>query len=499
MFIYPWGDFHSLNLGWFLLQFKDWVEKIQEYLDNGGGTSENLANVIAPVFNAANSYQTGDYVLYNNVLYKANQDVNPGTWDPNIWDSCLIVDEMGSGGGAGVDNVARLMIAGQYSQTFPYQKYAICRYNDKLWMANTDLPAGGEAWNAAHWDEITVGAGLSGLRRSVDTLFNMIENSSIARIAQGKVSIIGDSISTFDQTGYKIEGYNMYYPNENYPEEVNDINKTWWKKVLDACGCAIEVNASYSGSGSTKIGNRPSFYDRVSLIGSPNTIIVALGTNDSASSATMGSYDYTTEYTQLSETEFRPSYIKGMKALQYLYPDAKIIALILKMSNSAYSDSIISICTNLGIEVYKCDNYEGLIPNNVHANTYGMSQIASQFLTNYPINLADVLAVLKLNGGGNVTGNIGVISPNIDLTTTPTTNKLGNGFVFYDRNNTRLVLFRPYQYTNGDSGFQIIVTRTINGVAKYNQILLGISDNGDIVVTLDDAAKNAWRAALGIT
>ena len=32
MFIYPWGDMHSLNLGWFLLQFKDWVDKLQEYL-----------------------------------------------------------------------------------------------------------------------------------------------------------------------------------------------------------------------------------------------------------------------------------------------------------------------------------------------------------------------------------------------------------------------------------------------------------------------------------
>ena len=32
MFIYPWGDMHSLNLGWFLMQFKEWVEKIQEYL-----------------------------------------------------------------------------------------------------------------------------------------------------------------------------------------------------------------------------------------------------------------------------------------------------------------------------------------------------------------------------------------------------------------------------------------------------------------------------------
>ena len=171
MFIYPWGDLHSLNLGWFLIQFKAWTEKIEEYLDNGGGTAENLANVIAPVFNAANTYAAGDYVLYNNELYKANQAVNPGTWNPDAWDNCLIVDEMGSGGGsAGVDNVARLMIAGQYSASFAYQKYGICRYNDKLWMCNTDLPTGGEAWNPAHWDEITVGAGLTGLRRSVETL-----------------------------------------------------------------------------------------------------------------------------------------------------------------------------------------------------------------------------------------------------------------------------------------------------------------------------------------
>lgn len=171
--MYPWGDFHSLNLGWFLVQFKEWTEKIQEYLDNGGGTSENLANVIAPVFNAENSYLTGDYVLYNDELYKADQAVNPGTWDPDAWTRCLVTEEMGSGSG-GVDNVARLMIAGQYSNNYNYQKYAICRYNDKLWMCNTNLPAGGEEWVPSHWDEITVGAGLTGLRRSVETLSNAI-------------------------------------------------------------------------------------------------------------------------------------------------------------------------------------------------------------------------------------------------------------------------------------------------------------------------------------
>ena len=171
MFIYPWGDMHSLNLGWFLMEFKAWVEKIEEYLDNGGGTSENLANVIAPVFNAENSYLTGDYVLYNDELYKALEPVPPGTWNPDAWARCLVTEEMGSAS-SGVDNVARLMIARQYSNTYNYQKYAICRYADKLWMCNTNLPAGGEEWEPSHWDEITVGAGLTGLRRSVETLSN---------------------------------------------------------------------------------------------------------------------------------------------------------------------------------------------------------------------------------------------------------------------------------------------------------------------------------------
>lgn len=194
MFLYPWGDMHSLNLGWFLLQFKDWVEKIQEYLDNGGGTSENLANVIAPVFNAANSYSSGDYVLYNDELYKATRNVQPGTWNPDDWSRTLIVDEMGSGGGAAIDNVARLMIAGQYSASYGYQKYAICRYNDKLWMANTDLPSIGEAWNPAHWDEITVGAGLTGLRRTVDTLTDAIAGIGNVHITNG--AAIYDNLNT---------------------------------------------------------------------------------------------------------------------------------------------------------------------------------------------------------------------------------------------------------------------------------------------------------------
>lgn len=223
MFIYPWGDMHSLNLGWFLMEFKAWVEKIQEYLDNGGGTSENLANVIAPVFNAENSYLTGDYVLYNDELYKALEPVPAGTWNPDAWVRCLVTEEMGSAS-SGVDNVARLMIAGQYSNTYNYQKYAICRYADKLWMCNTNLPTGGEEWEPSHWDEITVGAGLTGLRRSADTLSVNIDdlNSEIAALKTKSISNVatpGVNITTLELTAVKVGNvvnlYLVFIPTNN--------------------------------------------------------------------------------------------------------------------------------------------------------------------------------------------------------------------------------------------------------------------------------------------
>lgn len=232
MFLYPWGDFHSLNLGWFLLQFKEWTEKIQEYLDNGGGTSENLSNVIAPVFNAENSYLTGDYVLYSDELYKANQAVNPGTWDPDAWTRCLVTEEMGSGSG-GVDSVARLMIAGQYSNTYNYQKYAICRYNDKLWMCNTNLPSGGEEWEQSHWDEITVGAGLTGLRRSVETLSNAIttinealgDETDAREYADSELQNTIDSLGSDDITNEStdVSGATVTEALDNLKGSLNDI------------------------------------------------------------------------------------------------------------------------------------------------------------------------------------------------------------------------------------------------------------------------------------
>ena len=193
-----------------------------------------------------------------------------------------------------------------------------------------------------------------------------------------KISVIGDSVDTYDEDGYKISGYRMFYPASGY--DVDDVNTTWWMRVINASKAVLEVNASWSGSRVTDTHSDPTypdFYDRVSVIGSPDVIFVTLGSNDSTASVALGDYDFETEYMNLSESTFRTAYIKGMKALQATYPNAEIVC-ITEMMGDAYKESIAHIAITLGATYIDASDYTP--KSGVHPNREGMSQIASLVL-----------------------------------------------------------------------------------------------------------------------
>lgn len=228
----------------------------------------------------------------------------------------------------------------------------------------------------------------------------MIADNLTSRLWGKKVSIIGDSISTY--SGYIKSGYATWYPNTSAPD-VTSVEDTWWKKVLENSGAVLEVNASYSGSRVTNTdANKPDFFARTtsSVIGNPDAIIVALGTNDSNNSVSLGNYDYSTTYTSLSEATFREAYIKGMKSLITNFPNAKIYGVILYMGGD-YSNSIKSICAMLGVEVIDCNGYEKA--SGSHPNKIGMRHIASSFLypnrlETYGLQVADTSFPITLEG-----------------------------------------------------------------------------------------------------
>ena len=191
-----------------------------------------------------------------------------------------------------------------------------------------------------------------------------------------KVSIIGDSISTY--TRYLPTGYKSRYPSGS----VQDVDQTWWKQMLDFAGATLEVNASWSGSRTTDNGEGtyPDFYARCNstVLGSPDVVIVAMGTNDSTFSVDIGDYDYTTTYTSLSETTFATAYIKGIKALQATFPNAVIICSSLYMKAN-YATVIKNIATTLGCAYVYAGDYQR--ENGVHPGAVGMKEIALSIMT----------------------------------------------------------------------------------------------------------------------
>lgn len=198
---------------------------------------------------------------------------------------------------------------------------------------------------------------------------NEIPSFRLGTYLTGKVSIIGDSISSFN--GYVVNGYPTFYPKL----DVLDVDDIWWKMLLNRSNSKLEVNASYSGSCATNIRTGyPSFYDRVSILGNPDYIFIALGTNDSSEQAPLGEYEYDKDINELSESEFRPAYIKGIKGLQANYPNAKIILIAFKMSGTFFS-SIQDIANYYGLSFIDCRNFK--LGDNLHPNSEGMIGAAS--------------------------------------------------------------------------------------------------------------------------
>lgn len=205
---------------------------------------------------------------------------------------------------------------------------------------------------------------------------------NISRFSGRRISIIGDSIETF--SGYIPNGYVTYYPNAELG--ITSVDDCWWKKVIDASNAKLEINASYSGGRVTNTGSGPSFYNRTSIIGSPDAIFVTSGVNDSYYNIPLGDYDFDTAYTSLSEATFRTAYIKGVKALKALYPNADIIC-IAKIMSDEYKNSIRKIADTLSVDFIDASNYNAPYSTGVHPDKLGMNQIASSMMYLSTLNI----------------------------------------------------------------------------------------------------------------
>lgn len=181
------------------------------------------------------------------------------------------------------------------------------------------------------------------------------------RLFGKRISILGDSISTFE--GYNPDGYNVFYNAEKQRQAgIRQVSDTWWQTVIHFFGAELLVNNSWSGSRVTKLPGKDELFpsacssERTSTlhigIKNPDVILVYLGTNDWAFGAKIGNDTW-----QLNEDKhdfFEQAYAIMLQKLKENYPQAEIWCCTLSATYMSANPGFVFPAAYAGmhIEVY---------------------------------------------------------------------------------------------------------------------------------------------------
>ena len=212
------------------------------------------------------------------------------------------------------------------------------------------------------------------------TLVCLISGTS-ASYAQLKISILGDSYSTFH--GYVMPETNLCWygvPGEEKENDVTQVDETWWRLLLKEYGYRLERNNSYSGATVCHTGydgadySDRSFVTRMSDLGRPDIILVFGGTNDSWAGVPIGNYQYA-DWEKEDLYEFRPALCRLMDFLVTNYTNARIYYITNTDLSEPVTESIDVVCRHYGItniRLHDIDKQWG------HPSVQGMKSICEQ-------------------------------------------------------------------------------------------------------------------------
>lgn len=153
---------------------------------------------------------------------------------------------------------------------------------------------------------------------------------------QTTLSILGDSYSTYK--GWIPKDYEAWYENgsTSEPNDVTDVEQTWWHMLCEEKNFKMLQNCSYSGSTICNTGYVPLLSAHISFIKrmkrelgqeqmeKPDVLIVFGGTNDYWAGSPVGIVQYE-NWTSSDLKEFAPAFkiekTKFTKSLQFIRMD----------------------------------------------------------------------------------------------------------------------------------------------------------------------------------
>lgn len=205
------------------------------------------------------------------------------------------------------------------------------------------------------------------------SLFLLLLFSVLTGAAQVKVSILGDSYSTFD--GWVPAGHDIWY-GVGKGNDVQDVSQTWWYRLIDDNGLQLEKNNSWSGATICNTGyGGKDFSDRSFLTRSgdlgenPDVIFVFGGTNDAWAGSPLGDADGTDMFS------VRPATKAMLRNIKTTYPDALCMVIINTELSKEVEDALIVACEAEEVPYVKLQNID---KQSGHPSINGMRQISGQ-------------------------------------------------------------------------------------------------------------------------
>ena len=158
-----------------------------------------------------------------------------------------------------------------------------------------------------------------------------------------RISILGDSISTYE--GFNPPGYSVYYDEEiRYLNGLENVEDTWWMRVIHGLDGMLCINDSYSGSlvSGTVFPSAVCEERLTSLCGpaaGPDIILIYMGVNDFGYGVRVSRGRAVLLFSQDRKdfSFFEDAYDGMLKRLRELYPQARIVCGTLMGTAVKYS------------------------------------------------------------------------------------------------------------------------------------------------------------------
>lgn len=209
-------------------------------------------------------------------------------------------------------------------------------------------------------------------------LLLMVAASAVASAQAKKVSVLGDSYSTFQ--GIIPASYSSFYPNDR--NDCTQVEQTWWHLYIKAKGYVLEKNDSWGGTTICGTGygrmdsSRNNFIARVDSLGSPDIIFVFGGTNDAWANSPVGEYQYA-GWTKDDCKNFRPALACLLDKLQKRYPKATIYSLLNSELREPINESMREVCKHYNVQLIELHDIDKQVG---HPSVKGMQSICNQLL-----------------------------------------------------------------------------------------------------------------------